>query len=277
MKLSGLPSDEIKTKNVNVGVFKGQPVYLHTMLLGNHLEGNKPLLVLVHGYGASGVCFFSLFKELTKRFRVITVDLPGFGGSSRLKDYDYDTFDSKQTVDHYTNLMDIWRQQLGLDKFYLTAHSFGGYIAGEYAVKNPERIIKLLLLSPVGIRHSLEYEALSDSEKKELFMSKNKRFAGIRIYTRLLRHFLFFCWTYNFPLFCILRMINATILLFVLNFLTMVISLFVDPELASAYRDIFYYCVMMPGSGDYAMTITHDINLYSREVPLGHPSKLGNS
>ena len=36
--------------------------------------------------------------------------------------------------------------------FYLAAHSFGGYIAGNYALKYHQHIKKLLLLSPIGIK-----------------------------------------------------------------------------------------------------------------------------
>jgi pimeloyl-ACP methyl ester carboxylesterase len=39
-----------------------------------------------------------------------------------------------------------------MGSFYLAGHSFGGYIAGNYAVKYPQYIKKLLLISPIGIR-----------------------------------------------------------------------------------------------------------------------------
>lgn len=35
--------------------------------------------------------------------------------------------------------------------FILAGHSFGGYICGHYAVKHPQHIKKLLMLSPAGI------------------------------------------------------------------------------------------------------------------------------
>ena len=39
-----------------------------------------------------------------------------------------------------------------LKDFYLSAHSFGAYLAGSWALKHPENFKKLLLLSPVGIK-----------------------------------------------------------------------------------------------------------------------------
>ena len=39
-----------------------------------------------------------------------------------------------------------------MNEFYLAGHSFGGYLAGNYALKYPQYVKKLLLLSPIGIR-----------------------------------------------------------------------------------------------------------------------------
>ena len=41
---------------------------------------------------------------------------------------------------------------MDLDKFYLVGHSFGGYVAGNYALKYDKHIIKLILLSPLGMK-----------------------------------------------------------------------------------------------------------------------------
>jgi len=36
--------------------------------------------------------------------------------------------------------------------FYLAGHSFGGYISSHYALRFPEYIKKLILISPIGIK-----------------------------------------------------------------------------------------------------------------------------
>ena len=43
-----------------------------------------------------------------------------------------------------------------LKGFILAGHSYGGYIAGNYALKYPSNIKKILFLSPIGItkRHA---------------------------------------------------------------------------------------------------------------------------
>jgi pimeloyl-ACP methyl ester carboxylesterase len=53
-----------------------------------------------------------------------------------------------------------WRIEFGnkmnieLKDFYLMGHSFGGYICGNYALKYPENVRKVILLSPIGIKLS---------------------------------------------------------------------------------------------------------------------------
>ena len=39
-----------------------------------------------------------------------------------------------------------------LKDFILIGHSFGGYVCGNYALKYPDKIKKLILLSPLGLK-----------------------------------------------------------------------------------------------------------------------------
>ena len=43
-----------------------------------------------------------------------------------------------------------------LTDFYLSGHSFGGYLMGTYAATNPQHVKKLFLLSPLGIKYPPE-------------------------------------------------------------------------------------------------------------------------
>ena len=46
-------------------------------------DDSKPHIVIVHGYGGSGMIFFKMFKQLAEKFHVYLVDLLGMGRSSR--------------------------------------------------------------------------------------------------------------------------------------------------------------------------------------------------
>ncbi|MFM7857129.1 MAG: alpha/beta fold hydrolase, partial [Flammeovirgaceae bacterium] len=53
--------------------------HVTTILVG---DPSLPKLVLVHGYGGSGVLMYRLFKDLSLSFRVIAIDILGMGSSS---------------------------------------------------------------------------------------------------------------------------------------------------------------------------------------------------
>ena len=78
-------------------------------------------------------------------------DLPGMGGSSRPDNFDTN-FKPLQVIDYFVEYIEKWRVKMELTNFYLTAHSYGGYMSGHYAVKYHQHIKKLLLLSPIGTK-----------------------------------------------------------------------------------------------------------------------------
>jgi len=81
---------------------------------------------------------------LAQRYRVIAPSHPGFGHSS-LPDW----VDSIDDIAHvYLELMD----RLDLPRAKLVGCSIGGWIAAEIATKVPERIEKLALVGPVGVK-----------------------------------------------------------------------------------------------------------------------------
>lgn len=88
---------------------------------------------------------------------MIGIDLPGMGASSRQNDYDRKNITPEQSNDYFNYYIERWREGMKnligseLTKFCLVGHSFGGFIASNYALKYPEHIKKLVLLSPIGM------------------------------------------------------------------------------------------------------------------------------
>lgn len=77
------------------------------------------------------------------------------GGSSRPENFFPDEKTPQTTLDYFLHYLEKWRQAIGpLKNFYLAGHSFGGFIAGHWALKchKEANIKKLLLISPFGIR-----------------------------------------------------------------------------------------------------------------------------
>ncbi|KAM9914804.1 hypothetical protein OXX69_000285 [Metschnikowia pulcherrima] len=62
----------------------------------------------------------------------------------------------KDLEQYYTDALETWRKNSGIAKVHaLVGHSFGGYWSGSYALRHPESVQNLILLSPVGVeRHA---------------------------------------------------------------------------------------------------------------------------
>lgn len=103
--------------------------------------GSGPDLVFLHGTGT--FTGFEVARGWARSNRVILPYHPGFGASA--DDPAISSIDDH--VMHYMTLFD----QLGLRRFALAGHSLGGWIAAEYAVRQPERVEKLVLVSPAGL------------------------------------------------------------------------------------------------------------------------------
>ena len=101
-----------------------------------------PVLFL---HGAQGVLPAAGFLGLlAKSRRVIAPSHPGFGKSA-LPDW----LDNVEDISHvYLELMD----RLGLDKVDVVGCSVGGWIAADMATKTPERVKRLVLVGPVGVK-----------------------------------------------------------------------------------------------------------------------------
>ncbi len=102
----------------------------------------EPLLYL-HSAGGE-VVWLPFFEQLAQHYAVYVPGHPGFSQSEGL-----DQIDSiEDLVFHYTDLMD----QIGLDQPYVVGLSLGGWLAAELATRYANRIKKLALINPVGLR-----------------------------------------------------------------------------------------------------------------------------
>ena len=108
---------------------------------------------MIHGFAASGALFYRLLKPLREHFCLLLIDVIGMGASSRPNNFMKDDFDAQESINYFVNYIEKWRVKIGsITDFYLAGHSYGGYIAGHYALKYHQHIKKLLMISPLGVR-----------------------------------------------------------------------------------------------------------------------------
>jgi pimeloyl-ACP methyl ester carboxylesterase len=102
-----------------------------------------PAIILLHGFGASLHTWEPWARSLSAQYRVIRFDFPGSGLSPPDPSGDYSDARSMQLV---AALMD----QAGLARATLVGNSMGGRIAWNFAAHHPERVERLILISPDG-------------------------------------------------------------------------------------------------------------------------------
>lgn len=107
-------------------------------------EGNgEKTIILVHGLASNAGFWRYNIPELAKHFRVIAVDLPGYGKSQKAA-YPY-------SMSFFAEQIKRLADELELKKIVFAGHSMGGQIGIVFALKYPDRLEKLILASPAGI------------------------------------------------------------------------------------------------------------------------------
>ena len=124
--------------------------------------------VLLHGYGAGLAFFFHNFPPLAKWVEkrgssVYALDWLGMGRSARVPfQINAKREDVKSRVreaeSFFIDSLEEWRIKMGLSKMTLIGHSLGAYFSVAYALRYPDRVTKLILLSPAGVPRDPNYD-----------------------------------------------------------------------------------------------------------------------
>jgi haloalkane dehalogenase len=98
-----------------------------------------PTFVLLHGEPTSSYLWRNIIPQLPGR--KVAPDLIGFGQSDKPEDIGWYSYD--RHVDSIARLV----AELGLDDITLVVHDWGGPIGLRFAVENPERVARLVILN----------------------------------------------------------------------------------------------------------------------------------
>ena len=111
------------------------------------IAGQGPAILILHGWGGSSDSWIEVQKILAEKgYQVIVPDFSGFGKSI--------TPPVPWGIREYVETVLRLTEELGLDKFILLGHSFGGRIAIRFSHKYPEKVEKLILCDAAGIKPS---------------------------------------------------------------------------------------------------------------------------
>lgn len=100
-------------------------------------------IVFLHSAWNDGSEWVSIMELLADHVHCFALDLLGFGESTNPNIH--------HSIDLQVECLADFLEALKLEKVYLVGNSLGGWIAASYAVKYPEKIYGLILLSPEGV------------------------------------------------------------------------------------------------------------------------------
>lgn len=126
-----------------IGASGSGRVVVNGLRLAYDDEGQGPALLCLHAIGHGAGDFVLLRERLRSRYRVIALDWPGHGAS--------EADVSQPTAGHYAQLLEDFRQALGLEQVVLLGNSIGGAAAIEYAAQHPARVRALVVANPGGL------------------------------------------------------------------------------------------------------------------------------
>ena len=104
---------------------------------------DAPVLLLLHGFGSSLQTWDVWAEKLDKKYRVIRLDLPGFGLTGPSPSDDYSELNDLNTLTRFVD-------SLGITDLSVVGHSMGGKIAWTFAAAHAERVKALVLMAPDG-------------------------------------------------------------------------------------------------------------------------------
>src|SRR5690242_3117973 len=124
-------------------------VTLNVALAG---DSANPAVILLHGFPESHRTWRELAPRLADDFYLVMPDQRGFAGSDRPQEVE--AYKNDVLIEDIFALADV----LGLERFALVGHDWGGAIAWTAALKRPERLTRLAVLNaphPVIFQKSL--------------------------------------------------------------------------------------------------------------------------
>ena len=165
---SSRDSSNLLLKDMNIN--DGKIVYLE-----NNNNNNKETLILVHGFGANKDNWLDLSKELSSRYHLIILDLPGHGESFTIES-------KKYTIYNQAIWLNEFLKKKNINKFSLIGNSMGGAISLRYSYLFPNDLNNLILITTASqscINIESEYSKLLSQGENPLITNTVEDFENL--------------------------------------------------------------------------------------------------
>jgi pimeloyl-ACP methyl ester carboxylesterase len=108
------------------------------------IGGKGENFLILHGWNGSSDSWRKIIEILEITYKVICPDFPGFGKTETPK--------ISWSLSDFVEWLKDFTEKLDLKEFFLLGHSFGGRVAIKFSISYPEKVKKLILVSPGGIK-----------------------------------------------------------------------------------------------------------------------------
>ncbi|MBI2009208.1 alpha/beta hydrolase [Candidatus Saccharibacteria bacterium] len=108
--------------------------------------GKGKVVICLPGWADTGVSFSKLTEVLQEHYTVLSLDLPGFGGTQAPP--------HAWGLNDYSKFVGDWLKKISINETYaIVGHSYGGAVAIDAIASKEVRVKKLVLLASAGIRN----------------------------------------------------------------------------------------------------------------------------
>jgi pimeloyl-ACP methyl ester carboxylesterase len=101
-------------------------------------RGNGPAVIFVHGWTCDDTSWRGQVTDVSRNYRVITLDLPGHGRSGMPA--------SGFSMELFARAIEVVRTEAKIDKAVLVGHSMGTPVIRKYALMYPDRVAGLVIV-----------------------------------------------------------------------------------------------------------------------------------
>ena len=192
--------NEFTLRNVQIA----PDTFIHTLFIrhSGRFPSNQPPVLVLHGMGAGIGLFVKNYDSLAEYTDVYAIDMIGFGGSSK------PIFSDKpcELIGQFIQSIEDWMTAVSLKRVILLGHSFGGFVATHYALKFPDRVLKLILADPWGFT-----PASPTRQFRNIIRSRSVKYrmlillvSMVTIYLRVFQPFSSIRWSFGFAKYLLL-------------------------------------------------------------------------
>jgi len=233
----------------------------------NNNKKEKMPLLLLHGYGNAALYFYRTLTGLSIQHygTVYALDMLGWGISSRPHFVTNDNH-VREAEKFFVESVEAWREANKIDQFVLGAHSMGGYLAVAYAECYPNRVKRLILISPAGVPHKDEEVENTKWYSQPLLQRLVVGFGRKIIWNLGITPFqIFRFWHY---------LLGSRAMSFVQSYLDEAFAMIDCKEEKAALSDYLLLNTMLPGSGEHVLSRVLQEGMFAIEPLVDRIPKL---